>query len=293
MIYKKINSNLKLPHLNERIIELIDIAPKDFWGAQDTHLETIKKYYPKLKIVARGTTLKAFGEKEVLDEFEKRFQRLMVHFSRYNNIDNNVIERVILGDVQEDKKFQGQDKILVHGVGGKIIKAMTLNQQLLVDTMEKNDMVFAVGPAGTGKTYTGVAMAIKALKEKQVKRIILTRPAAWAKLCSVTAGDPPVTCSMHGRVRPPSTRLKLPLASVVPVSGVPVAHLAVTAALAMPAPVAASPLNVGAATDAVPPPPPPGCVPVSRISSGTCRRVRRRVRARSGCRCRRRRSAAR
>ena len=156
--------------MNERIIELIDIAPKEFWGAQDTHLETIKKYYPKLKIVARGTTIKAFGEKEVLDEFEKRFERLMLHFTRYNNIDTNVIERVILGDAQEDRKFQAQDKILVHGVGGKIIKAMTPNQQLLVDTLEKNDMVFAVGPAGTGKTYTGVAMAVKALKRKAGKK---------------------------------------------------------------------------------------------------------------------------
>lgn len=166
--------------MNERIIELIDIAPKEFWGAQDTHLETIKKYYPKLKIVARGTTLKAFGEKEILDEFEKRFERLMLHFTRYNTIDDNVIERVILGDVLDDKKMSPNDKILVHGVGGKIIKAMTPNQQLLVDTINKNDMVFAVGPAGTGKTYTGVAMAVKALKEKQVKRIILTRPAVEA-----------------------------------------------------------------------------------------------------------------
>ena len=166
--------------MNERIIELIDIAPKDFWGAQDTHLEMIKKYYPKLKIVARGTTLKAFGEKEVLDEFENRFNRLMLHFTRYNNIDNNVIERVIQSDSQDDRKAFDHDKILVHGVGGKIIKAMTPNQQLLVDTMNKNDMVFAVGPAGTGKTYTGVAMAVKALKEKQVKRIILTRPAVEA-----------------------------------------------------------------------------------------------------------------
>ncbi len=166
--------------MNERIIELIDIAPKEFWGAQDTHLETIKKYYPKLKIVARGTTLKAFGEKDILDEFERRFQRLMLHFTRYNNIDDNVIERVILGDVQDDKRMSPNDKILVHGVGGKIVKAMTPNQQLLVDTINKNDMVFAVGPAGTGKTYTGVAMAVKALKEKQVKRIILTRPAVEA-----------------------------------------------------------------------------------------------------------------
>ena len=166
--------------MNERIIELIDIAPKDFWGAQDTHLEMIKKYYPKLKIVARGTTLKAFGEKEVLDEFENRFNRLMLHFTRYNNIDDNVIDRVLQSTIQEDANAFGHDKILVHGVGGKIIKAMTPNQQLLVDTMAKNDMVFAVGPAGTGKTYTGVAMAVKALKEKQVKRIILTRPAVEA-----------------------------------------------------------------------------------------------------------------
>lgn len=166
--------------MNERTIELVDIAPKDFWGAQDVHLETIKKYYPKLKIVARGTTLKAFGEKEVLDEFENRFNRLLVHFSRYNRIDNNVIERVIEGEHQQTERMSDMDKILVHGVAGKIIKAMTPNQMLLVDTMNKNDMVFAVGPAGTGKTYTGVAMAVKALKEKQVKKIILTRPAVEA-----------------------------------------------------------------------------------------------------------------
>jgi len=165
--------------LNERIIELTDIAPKDFWGAQDSHLETIKKYYPKLKIVARGTTLKAFGEKEILDEFEKRFNRLMQHFTRYNNIDDNVIERVIQSDNQVEQ-MDPSDKILVHGIGGKLIKALTPNQQLLVDVMHKNDMVFAIGPAGTGKTYTGVALAVKALKEKQVKRIILTRPAVEA-----------------------------------------------------------------------------------------------------------------
>ena len=165
--------------MNERIIELTDIAPKDFWGAQDSHLETIKKYYPKLKIVARGTTLKAFGEKDLLDEFERRFKRLMLHFSRYNTIDDNVIERVIHGDSNVEQ-MNPSDKILVHGLGGKLIKAMTPNQQLLVDYMAKNDMVFAVGPAGTGKTYTGVALAVKALKEKQVKRIILTRPAVEA-----------------------------------------------------------------------------------------------------------------
>lgn len=174
------NINLIPTLLNERIIELHDIAPKEFWGAQDTHLETIKKYYPKLKIVARGTTLKAFGEKEELDEFENRFHRLMLHFTRYNNIDANVIERVIQSNSQEEQRMPDIDKILVHGIGGKLIKALTPNQHLLVESVYKNDMVFAIGPAGTGKTYTGVAMAVKALKEKQVKRIILTRPAVEA-----------------------------------------------------------------------------------------------------------------
>lgn len=167
--------------MNERIIELVDIAPKEFWGAQDAHLETIKKYYPKLKIVARGTTLKAYGEPEILDEFENRFRRLMHHFMRYNSIDDNVILRVLETSHQHDAEhMHDRDKILVHGIGGKLIKAMTPNQQKLVDTIYKNDMVFAIGPAGTGKTYTGVAMAVKALKEKQVKRIILTRPAVEA-----------------------------------------------------------------------------------------------------------------
>lgn len=166
--------------LNEISIELTDIAPKEFWGTQDIHLENIKQYFPKLKIIARGNTVKAFGEQEILEVFENRLHRLMVHFTRYNTIDANVIERVVLSDTNTDKRSETLDKILVHGVGGKLIKAITPNQQLLVDTLIKNDMVFAVGPAGTGKTYTGVAMAVKALKDKQVKRIILTRPAVEA-----------------------------------------------------------------------------------------------------------------
>ena len=166
--------------MNERNIELVEITPKDFWGAQDVHLEAIKKYYPKLKFVARGTTLKVYGEEEILEEFEAKFKRLMLHFTRYNNIDENVVARVLESDAQETQYMHDRDKILVHGVSGKLIKAMTPNQQKLVETIVKNDMVFAIGPAGTGKTYTGVAMAVKALKEKQVKRIILTRPAVEA-----------------------------------------------------------------------------------------------------------------
>ncbi len=166
--------------MNERVIELINIPAEEFWGMQDINLESLKKLYPKLKIVARGNTVKAFGESEILDEFEKQLNRLVAYFTRYNQIDDNVIERIVQSGEKDDKKLGAKDNTLVHGVGGKLIKALTPNQQLIVDLIEKNDMVFAVGPAGTGKTYTGVAMAVKALKEKQVKRIILTRPAVEA-----------------------------------------------------------------------------------------------------------------
>lgn len=165
--------------MNEINIELTDIMPKDFWGTQSANLEVLKKLYPNLKVVSRGTLLKVYGDKEALNSFEEKFQRLITHFTRYNAIDENVIERIVLGD-SDQKNHTEMDGVLVHGVGGKIIKALTPNQQKLVDYMEKNDMVFAVGPAGTGKTYTGVAMAVKALKEKKVKRIILTRPAVEA-----------------------------------------------------------------------------------------------------------------
>lgn len=166
--------------MNERTIELTEVAPVEFWGMQNTNLEVLKKLYPKLKIVARGNIVKVFGEQEILDEFEKKLNRLLAYFSRYNRMDDNIIERIVQGDESDDKKFSKKDGTLVHGVGGKLIKPLTPNQQKLVDLIEKNDMVFAVGPAGTGKTYTGVAMAVKALKEKQVKRIILTRPAVEA-----------------------------------------------------------------------------------------------------------------
>ncbi|MBB1140030.1 PhoH family protein [Myroides sp. WP-1] len=164
--------------MNERIIELSEISPKEFWGPQDLHLDVLKKLYPRVKIIARGSLLKIYGEEEVLDEFERKFVRLLKYFTRYNKIDENAIERIVMdSDLQQTTAL---DDVLVHGVGGKLIKAMTDNQQKLVKFVEKNDMVFAIGPAGTGKTYTGVALAVRALKNKEVKRIILTRPAVEA-----------------------------------------------------------------------------------------------------------------
>ncbi|APQ18531.1 PhoH family protein [Maribacter hydrothermalis] len=167
--------------MNEIILELTEISPREFFGQQNEHIDLLKKYFPKLKIVARGNKIKAFGDEELLEEFEKRFDLLTQHFIKYNKLDENSIERVLTSSEDDElKSSKNSGETLVHGVSGRLIKAQTANQRRLVDASKTNDMVFAIGPAGTGKTYTGVALAVKALKEKQVKKIILTRPAVEA-----------------------------------------------------------------------------------------------------------------
>ncbi|MEZ4970273.1 MAG: PhoH family protein [Flavobacteriaceae bacterium] len=167
--------------MNELIIELTDISPREFFGQSNENIDLLKKHFPKLKIVARGNKIKVYGDEDLLDEFDKKFDLLTAHYAKYNKLDENSIERILAGngqEVLESSEISGE--VLVHGVSGRLIKAQTVNQRRLVDAARNNDMVFAVGPAGTGKTYTGVALAVKALKEKQVKRIILTRPAVEA-----------------------------------------------------------------------------------------------------------------
>ena len=167
--------------MNELIIELSEISPRDFFGEQNAHIELLKKYFPKLKIVARGNKLRIYGDEELLEEFDRRFSMLIDHYGKFNRLDENAIERVLTSESREDYDTSNESgEVLVHGVSGRLIRPQTANQRRLVDLMKKNDMVFAIGPAGTGKTYTGVALAVKALKEKQVKRIILTRPAVEA-----------------------------------------------------------------------------------------------------------------
>ncbi|MFD0976799.1 PhoH family protein [Salinimicrobium gaetbulicola] len=167
--------------MNELIIELSEINPRDFFGEHNAHIELLKKYFPKLKIVARGNKLRIYGDEELLEEFDKRFNMLIDHYGKFNKLDENTMERVLTSESQEQyDTSSASGEVLVHGVSGRLIKALTANQRRLVELMNKNDMVFAIGPAGTGKTYTGVALAVKALKEKQVRRIILTRPAVEA-----------------------------------------------------------------------------------------------------------------
>lgn len=167
--------------MNEIIIELEEVSPKEFFGAQNANIELLKKYFPKLKIVARGTKIKAYGDEDLLEEFDRRFKMLMEHYIKYNKLDENTIERVLTSQSKEDyTTSEASGATIVHGVNGRLIKAQTANQRKMVELMRKNDMVFAIGPAGTGKTYTGVALAVQALKNKEVKRIILTRPAVEA-----------------------------------------------------------------------------------------------------------------
>ena len=168
--------------LNEISIQLAEVNPTVFYGgSKSKNIAILKRYFPKLKIVARGDIVTAYGEEEVLKEFEKQMDRLIIHYGKYNSLDESIVEKILTSSNEDNFGLDESDiQTILHGVGGKIIKARTVNQARLVESIATNDLVFAVGPAGTGKTYTGVAMAVKALKNKEVKRIVLTRPAVEA-----------------------------------------------------------------------------------------------------------------
>jgi phosphate starvation-inducible PhoH-like protein len=161
----------------EKILELNSINPLDIYGINNKKLDFIIKFFPKLKIISRGNELKILGEEEVIEQFEKKFDLILKHFSKYQRLTTSNIERIMLED---ESILEGDNDVLVHGSYGKIIKARTSNQRKMVSSSEKNDLLFAIGPAGTGKTYTAVAIAVKALKNKEVKKIVLTRPAVEA-----------------------------------------------------------------------------------------------------------------
>ena len=165
--------------MNELTLHL-DVDPQLFYGEDDTNINHIRTLFPKLKIVARGTKLIAFGEEHLLADFQQQLEKLIAYATKYNRLDHRAIDSILSTTESESSEKESETDIIVHGVNGKVIRPQTKNQIKLVSLMHKNDMVFAIGPAGTGKTYVGVALAVKALKEKQVKRIILTRPAVEA-----------------------------------------------------------------------------------------------------------------
>ncbi len=167
--------------MSESILQLDIGSPLDIYGPGDKYLNQIKEIFPKLKIIARGEFIKLIGEDKEIRNFEKRFDLLLIHFDRFGKITEDVVRQIMLENngITKSAGEQGED-ILVYGRHGKLIKALTVNQKKMVESSVKNDLVFAIGPAGTGKTYTAVALAIRALKNKQVKKIILTRPAIEA-----------------------------------------------------------------------------------------------------------------
>lgn len=166
--------------LSSRNIELGGINAAAFFGVNNQNLKHLKSFFPKLSIVARGHKIIVKGEEEIIDQFEIKLSLLLRHFERFNSLSENNIDNLMLSDGEKLLHTDNGSETLVHGNGGVKIKARTVNQKKLVDSIHKNDMVFAIGPAGTGKTYTAVALAVKALKAKEVKRIVLTRPAVEA-----------------------------------------------------------------------------------------------------------------
>mgnify|MGYP001207956550 FL=1 len=171
--------NLNIRHLTELHIELSDVSTQEFYGANNENFKLLKTHFPNLKLIGRGKKLSAVGDESHLNEFSNKLTQIIEHLKHYNRLNENDLER-LLDPEYKHSRIKKSEEILVHGVSGRLIKALTPGQKKLVELVNKNDMVFAVGPAGTGKTYTSVALAVQALKAKEVKRIVLTRPAVEA-----------------------------------------------------------------------------------------------------------------
>lgn len=161
----------------EKHIVLEDIDPVILYGVNNTHLQIIKALYPKLRIVARDNVLRVLGDEEQMANFEENIEKIRKHVLKYNSInEDNLINIIKGGKINDDTSSD----VVVYNISGKPIKSRSANQQKLIDAYNNNDMLFAVGPAGTGKTYLSIALAVKALKEKATKKIILCRPAVEA-----------------------------------------------------------------------------------------------------------------
>ena len=163
--------------LIEKHIILEDVDPIMFYGVGNAHLQMLKALYPKLRINGRGDVIRVLGDEEEISLFEANIKKLTAHLQKYNTLNEEDIIDICKGRQSRTEAAKG---VLTYSISGRPIKSRTANQQQLVDAYEKNDMVFAVGPAGTGKTYLSIALAVRALKEKQIKRIILSRPAVEA-----------------------------------------------------------------------------------------------------------------
>ena len=171
----------KLNELTEISIHIDGIDPLDFFGVNNSKFTYLKKTFPTLRMVSRGNTIKAEGSEDDLQIFRDKVERMVTHIERHGKLNEDIMERIVTGEMDNKKGGEKEQKnVIVFGNNGHIVRARTDNQQLMVTECDKNDMLFAIGPAGTGKTYTAVALAVRALKEKSVRKIILTRPAVEA-----------------------------------------------------------------------------------------------------------------
>ena len=171
--------------MNEVKITIDDINPIILWGANNENFEIIKAHFPKLRIIARGNELKIIGDETESKNFHSKFDQLLFHAEKYQALSSRDVESILNIQLNTEKPkntiHEGSlEEVIVHGPNGLMVRARSKNQQKMVDSALSNDIIFAIGPAGTGKTYTAVALAVKALKNKEVKRIILTRPAVEA-----------------------------------------------------------------------------------------------------------------
>lgn len=165
----------------EKIIYLEGIDPVILYGVNNVRYERIRNAFPKLKLVARGNEIKAMGDKSEVAAFERKVNLLIAFYQKHNNITDRDIDQIIQDDAEIAAQLEEPDAdIIVYGNNGKEIRARTVNQRRLVDDFKTSDLLFAIGPAGTGKTYTAIALAVKAFRSKMVKRIVLTRPAVEA-----------------------------------------------------------------------------------------------------------------
>lgn len=166
----------------EKKLKIEDIAPVELFGINDAKLKLIKNRFPELKVVARGELLKVSGDEESVNQFEMTINVLIDYYNKHGNLNEDKLQQLLSGNLNREKEdiLKAKQNIIAYGNNGLVIKARTPNQIKMVESMATNDMLFAVGPAGTGKTYTAVAMAVNAIKNKEVKRIVLTRPAVEA-----------------------------------------------------------------------------------------------------------------
>ncbi len=164
----------------EKQILLEGVEPLEFYGVNNHKIDLIKTFFPKLKIVSRGNLLIIQGNEKESAAFEQKFQLLLDHYHQFNILPEDTIRQVLNNELEALNGSTGGKDVLLHGNNGKPIRARTPNQRLLVEECKKSDMVFAIGPAGTGKTYTAIALAVRALKNREIRRIILSRPAVEA-----------------------------------------------------------------------------------------------------------------